>query len=672
MDDNILGNKITEGISVITAVKNRTNHLKQSLQTWMNHKEVSEIIIIDWSSDEAVIGMVNGFSDSSNARKIVLVRVENEPKWILTQAYNLAIRCASKTKILKLDSDIKLTRDFFKKYKLNETSFFTGRWELARNKNESHLNGSIFANRKNLLEVNGYDERIIKYGWDDTDLYDRLGKNRLNRKAISPDYLIHIPHDDLLRTQHQNIDEAFKKNLNSLIVKHMHLTKSRTSWGKQASHQLTEFKVRKENNNYFICKRSPEKLYIAVTGNLVNRLRDYLIAKKMSEDIKRDLVLIWEANEDCDFIFSDLFKNNIDVRNNFNPNSFKQDTKFYFLDNENFNNQQLSENINTDIVIKARNGFSYENYTIKPAKDLSASLKQYIKQKFKKLIPKKPNASLLKNVLNNILKPETKTRKKSNDVLNKEMSKTNLKKINNYKKATTVIRTSLKKHIQDNNIKSLVLGVSDGINSMVCAALCKKVCKELNIPLIGAHMYMGQGGNNTLIKNIGSVFYNKFKEIDFSAEYNTYTNHMEGKDTEGFKHGLIMMYLHNLAEVNNGIVISTKSQMDSMLGFYEIENSNELNILDRLYKSEIIGLGKFLSNKDIRNVKEKRLLHKIINSPRKEKLEKLGVSSYEEAENILKEYLNGNSEFSQHPLIQGYKKNNFTKSSLIDRENLLN
>jgi len=51
-----------------------------------------------------------------------------------------------------------------------------------------------------------------------------------------------------------------------------------------------------------------------------------------------------------------------------------------------------------------------------------------------------------------------------------------------YSKTVTNIRAHLKEYIEKYNLRCLVLGVSGGIDSAVCAALAQPVCNELNIP----------------------------------------------------------------------------------------------------------------------------------------------------------------------------------------------
>jgi len=670
---NIIGKTITNGVSIVTAIKNRSEHLEESLPTWLANKHINEVIIVDWSSDTAVFGIINKFI---NHHKIILVRAENEPKWILSHAYNLGLSFTSRTQVLKLDSDIKLNEDFFDYYKLNSKIFLTGRWELARNKNEAHLNGSIFANRKDLMQVSGYDERITAYGWDDSDLYSRLEKIGIQRNNIHPDHLSHIPHDDLLRTKHQTIEEEYKNDLAKLIIKHTEATYNRIPWGEEEKHTATEFDIHKENTKYFTCKRKPAKIYVIVSGDISNRLRDYFVSKKISEDINKELVLIWEVDADCNFLFSDFFKNEIVIENKFNINSFNSSTKFYFLDNENFENQDIAINSNNDIVIKAKNGFSYDNDNIMPLQNLSTSLKQYIKHNFKKLVPVEPNAMLLKNISTDIIKTYVDKKNKSNAIISNIKKATTTKKIHDYKTAITKLHDSLRDYINSNKLKSLILGISGGVNSTVSACICSKICKELDIPLIGVYVIMDGSEDITLVNGAGATFCDELKKINLTTEYTSYTKHMDTSKSDelaNIKNGLIIMYLNNLARTNNGILISTKSQMDSMIGFYNIiGNVNELNLLDGFFKSEIYRMGKFLANKYVKRVKDKQILHKAIGASPTQKLNRYGVSTYVEAESILKDFLNGNEKLNIHPLIKSYKDNNFRKTTLINRSDLVN
>ena len=177
---NPLQKEITQGISLITVVKNRTKTLQEALNTWLTHNEIDEIIILDWSSDESLFPILEKYNNG----KIILAVVENQPKWILTYAYNLAAKLATKDKLLKVDADIKILPGFFNKHILTHGIFYTGNWKIARNNNERHLNGTMYVYNSDFFRVNNYNEYITSYGWDDSDLYQRIQSADIIRKDL--------------------------------------------------------------------------------------------------------------------------------------------------------------------------------------------------------------------------------------------------------------------------------------------------------------------------------------------------------------------------------------------------------------------------------------------------------------------------------------------------------
>lgn len=186
------------GISIVTCAMNRTENLLRALPSWLKFSNIDEIIIVDWSSKYPVELSLkeNDFTDP----RINVVRVDGEPRWILSYAFNIGFRCASREKILKVDADIMLMDDFFEKNSMpSQDNFVAGDHRLAK-QGQEHINGFIFATRDSLALVGGYNEYITKYGWDDDDLYNRLIKAGYRRDNVLPDTLYHIPHSDAQRT----------------------------------------------------------------------------------------------------------------------------------------------------------------------------------------------------------------------------------------------------------------------------------------------------------------------------------------------------------------------------------------------------------------------------------------------------------------------------------------
>lgn len=195
------------GVSIVNCCRNRTENLLKALPTWLAHQTVREVIIVDWTSDEAVRQSLdeNGFKD----KRIKVVRVDNEPRWILSYAFNLGFRLARHELILKVDADITLKADFFDKNPLMAGTFIAGDWTKAE-KGQEHINGFFYLRSKDLLKIKGFNEYITTYGWDDDDIYSRLATSGLQRVCVDTKSIYHIPHDDASR-----LDGVSKKDSNA-------------------------------------------------------------------------------------------------------------------------------------------------------------------------------------------------------------------------------------------------------------------------------------------------------------------------------------------------------------------------------------------------------------------------------------------------------------------------
>ncbi len=192
------------GVSIVTCSMNRTENLLRALPGWLRHPDVSEVVIVDWSSDEPVRDALSaqGVSDP----RIRIVRVDGAPRWILSQAFNTGFRVARFDTILKLDADIVLSEDFFARNgRPAREGFIAGNWRNVTS-DQVHVNGFFFAPRAALAAVGGFNEFITTYGWDDDDLYGRLEKIGMQRQDVAPDTIHHLPHSDEQRTGSESAD----------------------------------------------------------------------------------------------------------------------------------------------------------------------------------------------------------------------------------------------------------------------------------------------------------------------------------------------------------------------------------------------------------------------------------------------------------------------------------
>lgn len=193
---------VKDGVSLIAACKDRTLTLSQAIWSWMSVRGIDEVVLVDWSSNPAIIDDLP--EEMLRFKKMTLVRVTGQSDWVLSRAYNLAARVASYTRLMKVDCDTHLDPGFFEVHALKRGSFYAGDWRQLDSSvsDELHVNGLLYAYRDEYLAVGGYDERITTYGWDDSDIAERLSKVSTPTR-IDYSKVRHITHPASLRVVNQ-------------------------------------------------------------------------------------------------------------------------------------------------------------------------------------------------------------------------------------------------------------------------------------------------------------------------------------------------------------------------------------------------------------------------------------------------------------------------------------
>ena len=205
------------GTTIVCGCRDRACHLAESLPTWVSDPRVAELVIVDWSSrpeEQDKISELAGWASllrlPGPLLRVTLLRVVGEATWQPGPCYNLGLRHARCERVLKLDADVRLQRDesgrarFLDEHPLEgDGVFYAGDWLRARCDNERHLSGVVYARRHDLLAAGGWSERIVTYGYDDDDLYERLALLPVRRRSLNNDTLYHIPHSDTIRLQCQ-------------------------------------------------------------------------------------------------------------------------------------------------------------------------------------------------------------------------------------------------------------------------------------------------------------------------------------------------------------------------------------------------------------------------------------------------------------------------------------
>jgi len=187
----------------------------------------------------------------------------------------------------------------------------------------------------------------------------------------------------------------------------------------------------------------------------------------------------------------------------------------------------------------------------------------------------------------------------------------------NYELAVKNIRGELKTYIETNKIQSLVIGISGGIDSCLCAALAKPVCDELNIPLIGTSLPISSNAPDEIerAKLTGKVFCTEFDEINLAPLFNDVKiiNIRRSDESEkafairdgNIKARLRMIYLYNLASMNNGMVLSTDNYTELILGFWTLHGDvGDYGMIQNLWKTEVYEMAEWIIDNECKFLDE--------------------------------------------------------------------
>jgi NAD+ synthase len=177
-----------------------------------------------------------------------------------------------------------------------------------------------------------------------------------------------------------------------------------------------------------------------------------------------------------------------------------------------------------------------------------------------------------------------------------------MNRIIDYKNLSEKIQTWIINYVNTHNIKTLVVGVSGGIDSAVVSTLCSKT----GIPTIAIGMPINSNSNNTELSKKQLLYLKQYnvesEEIDLSLIYNSYNKLMSSSYPSdlGFantKARLRMITLYQIAASKGGIVVGTGNKVEDFgVGFFTKYGDGGVDIspIADLYKSEVRELGRHL------------------------------------------------------------------------------
>jgi len=253
------------------------------------------------------------------------------------------------------------------------------------------------------------------------------------------------------------------------------------------------------------------------------------------------------------------------------------------------------------------------------------------------------------------------------------------------------------------DVKTMVVGLSGGIDSALTAVLAREICDStMRHRLIGVSIPIVSNKKPEIERasDIGKLFCNEFEEIKIidkvfklAGKLDLETKNTAEKIRLGnVKARLRMLTLYDIAHRNNGIVLSTDNLSEFNLGFWTLHGDvGDLGLIQSLWKTEVYGLAKYICDKYYKifdygivhqldyGLKSRALDTSIKAIPTdglgvsESDFDQLGMKSYEGVDVILIAYINGDKTLENHPVIKRHLKYAFKRENPynIPRENII-
>ena len=178
----------------------------------------------------------------------------------------------------------------------------------------------------------------------------------------------------------------------------------------------------------------------------------------------------------------------------------------------------------------------------------------------------------------------------------------------NYSEVLETIVNVLSEYLAQSKIKTMIIGLSGGLDSTVSSAICRMVSDKTGIPLIGVSLPCSTNKedevNGALLA--GTEFCDEFIEHNIQdmfmvleegcevASKMPSTNVSQGN----IKARLRMIVLYDMASKMNGIVIDNDMLTEHSLGFWTINGDCfDISPLANLWKTEVYELAKYMLEK---------------------------------------------------------------------------
>lgn len=225
--------KMKKAISVIIPCFNHGNYLKEAVDSVLlaDKESICQIIVVnDGSTDKFTLEV---FEDL----KLKGIKVFDQKNSGLAKARNKGLELANEEYVLFLDADNRIRTEFIDEFKIlrgnnidfdmiygnaivfgdQEGKIIPGEFNIFRLFNANYIDACSVLKKEFVIKLGGFDEKMPYMGWEDWDLWIRIGLIKANCVYINKNFFEYrFLNNSMIRTNSDKESET----RNYLINKH--------------------------------------------------------------------------------------------------------------------------------------------------------------------------------------------------------------------------------------------------------------------------------------------------------------------------------------------------------------------------------------------------------------------------------------------------------------------
>jgi len=193
-------------ISLVTTCKGRLEHLKTTINSWIDFGP-DEIIVVDAQCPDGTKDWL-----AANHPEVQCVSLET-PSFRVAQSRNAGAESATSDYIFFVDADIVLSKEL---KKWIEENLKLGSY-YSRKRNNAydgiHEQGTVLCHKSDFKKIEGYDTTFSGYGGEDHDFYFKLQRIGAQQVDVPREYINSLSHSDEMRTEFYEEKNKFKQSI---------------------------------------------------------------------------------------------------------------------------------------------------------------------------------------------------------------------------------------------------------------------------------------------------------------------------------------------------------------------------------------------------------------------------------------------------------------------------